>query len=141
MKPLACLCLLTLTAFTGCSKDATSVTSPSSTTATTSVPILFSGTLEPRATRFYSYTLTTSGTVSALLASVERNGRPTTTPLELGIGVPAGTGCAVLAVTYGGPTLVPQIKQDFSTGTYCVRISDVDGLPQALTFTIRVIKP
>ena len=59
----------------------------------------------------------------------------------LGIGVPAGTGCSVLAVTYGGPTLVPQIKQDFSTGTYCVRISDVDGLPQAATFTIRVIHP
>ena len=139
MKSTAFACLLVLLTLTGCNKDTT--TSPTSTTTTTQATILFSGSLEPRTSRFYSYTLTTSGTVSALLASVERNGKPTSTPLELGIGVPAGTGCAVLAVTYGGPTLVPQIKQDFSTGTYCVRIADVDGLPQAATFTIRVIHP
>ena len=140
MKSTAFACLLTLLTLAGCNKDTT--TSPTSTTTTTTqATILFSGSLEPRTSRFYSYTLTSSGTVSALLASVERNGKPTSTPLELGIGVPTGTGCSVLAVTYGGPTLVPQIKQDFSTGTYCVRISDVDGLPQAATFTIRVIHP
>lgn len=141
MKPAALACLVALLTLTGCNKDTPTSPSTSSATTTTQATILFSGSLEPRTSRFYSYTLTTSGTVSALLASVERNGRPTSTPLELGIGVPAGTGCAALAVTYGGPTLVPQIKQDFSTGTYCVRISDVDGLPQPATFTIRVVHP
>ena len=58
-----------------CSDEIETPTS-ATTTATGPVTILFSGTLQPRATRFYSYTLTTSGTVSALLASVETKWRP-----------------------------------------------------------------
>lgn len=123
----------------GCSKDNATPTSPSTTTAPAT--ILFAGTLQPRTARFYSYTLTTAGTVTALLASLERNGVPANNSLELGIGVPAGTGCAVTAVAETTATLQPQLRQDYSTGTYCVRIADMEGLPQAMNFTIRVIHP
>jgi hypothetical protein len=138
MKTLVMVCAIGAITC-GCSKSSTP-TSPT-TTVTAPAPILFAGTLQPRTSRFYSYTLTSAGTVTALLASLEKNGAPAGNSLELGIGVPAGTGCAVTAVAYTSATLQPQLREDYSTGTYCVRISDVDGLPQAMSFTIRVIHP
>jgi hypothetical protein len=124
----------------GCSKNQ-SPTSPSTTTAATPTTILFAGTLQPKSTRFYSYTLTTAGSVSAMLASLERNGAPVSNALEIGLGIPAGTGCAVSAALNSSSQLIPQLRQDFGIGTYCVRISDIDGLPASMSFTIRVIHP
>lgn len=118
-----------------------SVETPTSATATTPTTILFSGTLQPQATRFYSYSLTSAGTVTAMLASLERNGVPVGNALELGLGIPAGTGCAAAVVSHTTTSLVPQLQQEASMGTHCVRIADVDGLPGPLAFTIRVIHP
>ena len=117
------------------------VATPTSATTIEPVTILFSGTLQPRSSRFYSYSLTTAGTVSAMLASLERNGVPVTNALELGLGIPAGTGCAVSMAASTTTALIPQLRQDTSIGTYCVRIADLDGLPAAMNFTIRVIHP
>ena len=117
------------------------VSTPTSATTIEPVTILFSGTLQPRSSRFYSYSLTTAGTVTAMLASLERNGVPVSNSLELGLGIPAGTGCAVSAAASTTTALIPQLRQDASTGTYCVRIADIDGLPAAMNFTIRVIHP
>ena len=116
---------------------------PTSATTTTTGPtiILFSGTLQPRATRFYSYTLATAGSVTALLASVERNGIPSTNALELAIGTPVGTGCAATVSANSPAALVPQLRHDATAGTYCVRVADSDGLSAAVTFTIRVVLP
>ena len=121
-----------------CSDD---LETPTSATATGPVTILFSGTLQPRASRFYSYTLTTAGSVSALLASVERNGAPVANSLEIGIGSPAGTGCAVTLSENVSASLIPQLRHDAAVGTYCVRIADAEGLSAPTTFTIRVIHP
>ena len=119
-----------------------SVETPTSATTTTGpAAILFSGTLQPRSSRFYSYTLTSVGTVTAMLASLERNGVPVDNALELGLGIPAGTGCAVSTAASTTTALIPQLRQDAGLGTYCVRIADVDGLPAAMNFTIRVVHP
>lgn len=131
------VCAMALAAV-ACGAEPETPTSASTTQPTT---ILFSGTLQPRATRFYSYSLTTAGSVTAMLASLERNGVPVTNALELGLGIPAGTGCAVFAAVSTTTALIPQLRQDTSIGTYCVRIADVDGLPAAMNFTIRVIHP
>lgn len=131
--------ILVALAAAGCGKD--SVTTPTSATTTAPTPILFAGTLQPKATRFYSYTLTTAGTVTAMLASLEQNGVPRPNALEIGLGIPAGTGCAVQAAANTTTSLVPQLRQDVSIGTYCVRIADTDGLPAPMNFTIRVIHP
>jgi hypothetical protein len=116
---------------------------PTSATATAAAPvtILFSGTLQPRTSRFYAYTVATAGPVSALLASVERNGLPAAHPLEIGIGVPAGTGCAVTMSANVPASLVPQLRHDAAAGTYCIRVADAEGLSAPTTFTIRVIHP
>ena len=131
--------ILVALAAAGCGKDA--VTTPTSATTTTPTTILFVGTLQPKATRFYSYTLTTAGTVTAMLASLEQAGAPKPNALELGLGIPAGTGCAVESPSMTTTSLVPQLKQDAGIGTYCVRISDTNGLPAPMNFTIRVIHP
>ena len=132
------ICVAAL-ASTSCSGEAESPTSP--TTTSTATTILFSGTLQPQSTRFYSYTTTSAGQVSAMLASLERNGVPMPNALELGLGIPAGTGCSVDNPQATTTALVPQIRRDTAVGTYCVRISDVDGLPAPMNFTIRVIHP
>ena len=124
-------------AATACGESATQ-TSPSAVEPST---ILFSGTLQPRSTRFYSYTLTSAGSVTALLASLESNGVPMPHALELGLGIPAGTGCAVQQAARTTTALIPQLRQDAAAGTYCVRVADADGLPAPMTFTIRVIHP
>ena len=129
--------LIAITA-AGCSKDAATPTSATTTAPTT---ILFSGTLQPKATRFYSYTLTSPGTVTAMLASLEQSGTPKPNALELGLGIPAGTGCAVDSPSTTTTSLIPQIRLDAAVGTYCVRLADTEGLPAPMDFTIRVIHP
>lgn len=123
-----------------CSDD---VETPTSATATATGPvtILFSGTLQPGTSRFYSYTLTTAGSVSALLASVERHGVPAANPLEVGIGSPAGTGCAVAMSAHVSASLIPQLRHEAAVGTYCVRVADTEGLSAPATFTIRLTHP
>jgi hypothetical protein len=131
--------ILIAIAAAGCGSDtATTPTSPTTATVTT---ILFAGTLQPKATRFYSYTVTAAGTVTAMLASLEQAGAPKSNALELGLGIPAGTGCAVESPSSTTTSLVPQIKQDAVIGTYCVRVADTIGLPAPMNFTIRVIHP
>jgi hypothetical protein len=139
MSAVRIFAILIAIAASGCGND--TVATPTSATTITPTPILFSGTLQPKATRFYSYTLTSPGTVTAMLASLEQAGAPKPNALELGLGVPAGTGCAVQSAENTTTSLVPQIRQDAGVGTYCVRISDTDGLPAPMTFTIRVIHP
>ena len=138
MSAVRIAAILIAIATSSCGSDAVT---PTSATATVPTPILFSGTLQPKATRFYSYTLTTPGTVTAMLASLEQAGAPKPNALELGLGTPAGTGCAVQSAEDTTTSLVPQIRQDAGVGTYCVRISDTDGLPAPMAFTIRVIHP
>jgi hypothetical protein len=138
MMAIRILIVMTAIAAAGCSDDLTTPTSPTTNEPTS---VLFVGTLQPRSTRFYSYTLTSAGPVSAMLASLERGQTPVTNAVELGLGIPAGTGCAVQVAQTTKTSLVPQIKQDAAIGTYCVRISDTDGLPAAMNFTIRVIHP
>lgn len=132
------LIMTALLAAAGCGEEAET---PTSATSTEPTSVLFAGTLQPRSTRFYSYTLTSAGQVSAMLASLEHGQSPMSNSVELGIGIPAGTGCSVVVAQQTKTSLVPQIKQDSAIGTYCVRISDTEGLPTAMNFTIRVIHP
>jgi DNA-binding transcriptional regulator LsrR (DeoR family) len=66
---------------------------------------------------------------------------PSTNALEIGIGSPAGTGCAVTLSANVSAALSPQLRHDAAVGTYCVRVADTDGLPVPMAFTIRVIHP
>lgn len=138
MKIRSILSAALMVAGAACSEE---IETPTSATATGPITILFSGTLQPRSSRFYSYTITTAGAVTALLASVERNGVPVLDALEIGIGSPAGTGCAVTVSANVSAALVPQLRHEAGVGTYCVRVADSDGLSAPMAFTIRLIHP
>jgi hypothetical protein len=138
MKVSGILSVALMVAGAACSEE---IETPTSATATGPTTILFSGTLQPRTSRFYSYTITTAGSVSALLASVERNGVPVPNALEIGIGSPAGTGCIVTVSANVSAALIPQLRHEAAVGTYCVRVADIDGLSAPMAFTIRVIHP
>jgi hypothetical protein len=138
MMRLAILLLLAA-ATASCGDDIDTPTAPTAATPTT---ILFSGLLQPGTSRFYSFTMTNAGTVTAMLGSIEQaGGAPVAGRLELGLGTPAGNGCAVTSSQITPAALVPQIAQDTPAGTHCVRVLDVDGLRSAVTFTVRVLRP
>jgi hypothetical protein len=121
--------------------DKASPTSPSDLIVTTSTTELFAGTLPVRGTRFYSYTVTQPGTVSLTLASLTAGSRPVTNRVTMGVGIPAGTGCALRDSTVASAALTSQLQHSSTPGIYCVNVSDAEGLPSAMAFAIRIVHP
>lgn len=121
-----------------------SSTSPTDTTSTsTTTTITYTGTLDVGASRFYSFTNAAAGSVTAFLASVTAtDGRaPLSTPLELGIGVPAGTGCATTTTQVVTPGLVSQMSVSLAAGVFCLRIADAGSLKTPVSFAVRFTHP
>jgi hypothetical protein len=134
---LAGIGLLLATAACGSTPTAPDTTMP----ATTSSPstLVFEGTIGVGESSFYSFTVSQSGTFTATLASLSLAGRAPAlaVPARIGVGVPAGTGCAVSASVDTPPGLTPQFTTTLAAGIHCVNISDVGTLPGAVTFAIR----
>jgi hypothetical protein len=126
----------------GCGDDTPTSPSSTDTTATTS-SITFTGTLAPGGSRFYSFSATAAGSVSALLASVATaaTGLPLGVPLEIGVGVPAGTGCAATTTQMVSPGLTAQLSVPLETGTFCLRVADAGFLTSPATFAVRFTHP
>lgn len=128
-----------LLTFAACGEPSATPTSPSEVTVNTQ---LFSGVLPVSGSKFYSYSVTEGGTVSAMLASLSAGlGAAPASRVELGIGIPAGTGCRLLMSAVVSPALVPQLQLSQSQGIYCVSIADTGNLSSPMTFAIRIIHP
>jgi hypothetical protein len=123
----------------GCGSDSVP-TSPTVVDVSTQV---FSGTLAVGATRFYSFTVISGGTISASLASVTsaQDNTVLDAVLELGIGFPAGTGCAVTTTKNVSPALTTQVLTSGEPGIHCVRIADVGDLTAPIKFAVRFAHP
>ena len=135
------LSVIVALASVGCSEPPSTVTAPSVVSVSTQ---LFSGLLPVSGSKFYSYSVTDGGTVSAMLASLSQGllSPSPTSRVELGIGIPAGTGCRLLTSAMVGPALVPQLQFSQTPGVYCVNVADTTGsLPGAMAFSIRIIHP
>lgn len=135
----AALLALTLAA-AGCGDDSSTTTSPSTTTTTSTE--VFSGTLAPRGSSFYSFTVTNTGTVSITLASTatSRIGPATSSRLSVGLGVPSGFGCAVSSSVDTTSGLTAQLSAPNSpAGILCVNISDPGVLTTDTLFVIRIV--
>lgn len=124
----------------GCHDGSSTPTSPTFVTVTTET---FASTLDVGATRFYSFTVTSGGTVSAELASVTAadTGAVMGTILELGLGIPAGTGCAVSITKNVTPALTTQLLTSFEPGIHCVRVADVGDVTKRIRFAVRFAHP
>ena len=115
-------------------------TGPSEVTLTTET---FADSLAVGASRFYSFTVTAGGTVSVTLASVtaQADGTTLTQPLEIGVGIPAGTGCSVAVARSATSGLVTQLQMAAGPGVHCVCVRDTAGLPSPINFSLRFTHP
>ena len=120
--------------------EASTPTGPSEVTLTTET---FTGSLAVGASRFYSFTVASGGTVSVTLASVtsQADGATLSGPLEVGVGIPAGSGCRTSVAASVSSGLTAQLQMSASPGVHCVRVSDTVGLSSPIHFSLRFTHP
>jgi hypothetical protein len=125
----------------------TSSTNSDSTTTTTETasaidPQIFSSTLAVRGRRFYSFTVPSTRTVTITLDQLhDEAGTASTATLILGLGVPSGTGCAMLREVEAGASEAPQIDESLTAGVYCAQLTDPGTLTAAVVFSVRIEFP
>jgi hypothetical protein len=142
MMRRACTALLLIAALASGACNGSSTTTSPSTTTTTASTELFSGSLVPKGSLLYSFTVTTAGTVSVTLLSTttSRVGPAGTALLSLGLGTPSGFGCAATASVDTTPGLSAQLSSASNpAGIYCVNVSDQGGLSGDVSFVIRIV--
>jgi len=135
----------------GCSEPKfslpTSATETDSTSTTTTAvsatdPQTFSGTLIVRGQRFYSFTVPSTRTVRVTLEQLQNEaGTASAATLVLGIGVPSGTGCAMLREVVAGASDAPHIDESLTAGIYCAQLTDPGTLTEAVAFSVRIEFP
>lgn len=124
-----------------CGKDSSTTTSPTTTTTTTSTE-LFSGTLSPKGSTFYSFSVTNAGDVAVTLASLasSRIGPALPVGLTVGIGVPSGFGCSTTSSVVASPGLTAQLTASGAKDNiYCINLSDPGVLSGDTLFVIRIV--
>lgn len=124
-----------------CGDDAVTPTSPSIPEESVDrASRLFTGTLAPRGSAFFSFTVAQDSGVFLTLASVTpTSGRGTVeTPIDLGLGVPRGTGCAVTRTIATPPDFAAQIREWRAAGVHCVSVSDPGRLAADVAFAVRI---
>jgi hypothetical protein len=135
----AAIALVTLAA-AGCGAE-----TPTSATSVTSVlnTKTFTGTLAVGGFRFYSFTVTASGAVTAMLASVTSppRGAALQRSLEIAVGIPAGTGCSPRQAAVVPPALVAQVSVPVQPGIVCLRVADPGDLTDVVNFAVRFTYP
>jgi hypothetical protein len=131
----------------GCGDD--TPTTPSPTTASRGTE-RFDDIINARESRFYPFSVGSSGTTSINLASlspVNRSGVLVAT-MEIGWGKvvkdEAGTvvGCTLSRVMQAEPALTAQLSDTLPPASdYCANIADVGGLRESANFSIRITHP
>jgi hypothetical protein len=99
----------------------------------------FTGTLTVNGQRFYAFNAPSASAVSVLLGSLRTAETPalSSTAVGLGVGVPAGTGCAVTNSVVTTPALTSQFQASVDSGIHCVAIFDTGALTEPVSFAIR----
>ena len=121
--------------------DSTSTTTTTTTTSATD-PQTFSGTLAVRGQRFYSFTVPSTRTVRVTLEQLQNEaGAASRDTLVLGLGVPSGTGCAMLREVAAGSSDVPHFDESLTAGVYCTQLTDPGTLTGAVAFSVRIEFP
>ena len=117
-------------------------TGPSGNPLTVAVEVeSFIGTLPVDGIRFYSFTVPQDGNVSLTLLSLTANGEPSAGPINIGVGVPQGTGCTLLDSRTTGPGAAPQFTNFYQAAVYCARVADVGNLTATASFALNIAHP
>jgi hypothetical protein len=131
----ALLGLVIVTAACGSSSTTAPKVEPPSTTE------VWTGSLTLGASRFYSFNVPLTGTVSVQLTSLTQNGAASTEELTIGLGGPRATECVVSGsvVAKASDTLILTGEQ--TPGTYCVKVWDNAQLSTTAAFSININHP
>lgn len=148
MRIAACICTLVLTLLTspGCSDSPTSPSSTDTTTTSTAAaaPTFteeFAATVPVTGSAFYSFTVTTYGTVNVSLTRVGGQYVPSTVTLGLGLGKPEAETCTTTTSVSTPAGTGPQLSAVYEPGVYCVKVSDVGNLYSAANFAVTIAYP
>jgi hypothetical protein len=80
--------------------------------------------------------------INLTLLTLTQDGQTSSETVNIGLGAPVGTGCAVGTNTLTtGPGLSPHVSVAIPAGTFCARILDVGNLTSAAAFTINISHP
>jgi hypothetical protein len=136
------ICVLALSVASA-SCDETDPPSTPSTIWTGAITVeSFSGTLPVGATRFYSFVSPHQGVIDLTLLTLIENGATSANTVNIGLGVPSGTTCAVGVNTLTtGPGSTRQVSVAIPAGTYCARVQDVGNLTSTATFSVNISHP
>ena len=138
-KLAAAVLALTLSACGG----STSSTPATPTVTQSPTPVLFEGSLGVGGSAFYSFTVTSTGDVDVMLASVTGSASPgseSDVVVGLGIGQPLATDCTVTTSLLARAALQsPLVSSSVAPGIYCVRVYDVGNLRSTVNFAIRIV--
>lgn len=137
---------LALAVASGACDRGSSTTAPTDTTTVTTVadPAItevFNGRVVAGGAAFYSFSVTSNGTVNLTLAAVTGLGVPSTVWLGLGIGTPNGEDCSTTTSLSAQAASVPQITGTYAPGVYCVRVYDVGNLAAPASFSVAIAHP
>jgi hypothetical protein len=137
MRSFAVLAIVLSLAVVGCGDDSTPTEpGPQGPGAFSET---FAGTLKTSGTAFYSFGAA-GGTVQITFASLtdKATGALVAATPQIGLGIPAGTGCGLSTSVNAAPALVSQIVSTLAPGTYCVSIADTGGITADSDFAIRI---
>jgi hypothetical protein len=125
-----------------CSESPTAPTTTTETAATVTAA-QFVGSLGTGASRFYSFTASRSGTVTATLASatVPPFNAAANVALGIGIGRPAGTACPTVTSLTTEAGLTTQLQHGVDQGVYCINVYDPGTLLASVNFVVRFSYP
>ncbi len=101
---------------------------------------LFIGSLAPRGSAFFSFTVPQDSGVFITLASLTAAGDrgALAVPVVLGLGVPRGTGCSTSTTVVTTADLAAQIREWRPAGVHCASLADQGGLRSDAAFAIRI---
>jgi hypothetical protein len=104
---------------------------------------VFTGTIGPQGSSFYSFTVATAGSVEITLASLVPTapGPAVSVVMGLGVGTPSGTDCAVSNSVTTAPGLNAQLVNSLTASTYCAKIYDLGALTNTVNFAVRIVHP
>jgi hypothetical protein len=136
--------LWALLAVSACSSS----TSPS-TTPTSSITDIFSGTLSPGSFSIQTITMGQTGTAHVTLAALTPVGSgplmapALSVPVNVGVGTPNAdaSACALVGALDLTPALTSQLAVPLDQGSGCVMLSDTGSLTTTVTYTILVEHP
>jgi hypothetical protein len=134
------LVLLALLVAPACGDDAT----PTEPTGSAASPVqeIFTATLSPRGSTFYSFAASYAGAARVTLIGLTDTAGAVVTPaLTLGFGVPKGTGCGTTSTVVVTPGLASHITTPIDASIYCVSLTDSGNLTGDVTFYLRIAYP